>query len=80
MLPGGETVRVPGFSVDVVDTVGAGDTFMAGFLDGYVNRGLPLSDSLRRGAAAAAIVCGRQGAQPPTTAEVDALLAATPVG
>ncbi len=80
VLPGGEQVRVPGFRVDVVDTVGAGDSFMAGFLDGYVNLGQPLPDSLRRGAAAAAIVCGRQGAQPPTAAEVDELLASTPVG
>ena len=80
VLPGGEVVRVPGFSVQVVDTVGAGDTFMAGFLDGHVNRGQPLPDSLRRGAAAAAIVCGRQGAQPPTAAEVDQLLASDPVG
>ena len=33
------------------------------------------SDSLRRGAAAASIVCSRRGAQPPTSAEVDALIA-----
>ena len=59
----------------MVDTVGAGDTFMAGFLEARVNQGLELEDSLRRGAAAAAIVCSRQGAQPPTRAEVDALIA-----
>ena len=73
--PGGAVTRVPGFPTKLVDTVGAGDTFMAGFLDGYVQRGLPLEDSLRRGAAAASIVCSRQGAQPPTTAEVNDLLA-----
>jgi len=72
---GGAVTRVPGFPTRVVDTVGAGDTFMAGFLDGYVQRKLPLRESLRRGAAAAAIVCSRQGAQPPTTAEVNDLLA-----
>jgi fructokinase len=75
LAPGGEMVRVPGFTTEVVDTVGAGDTFMAGFLDGHVSRGDDLESSLRRGAAAASIVCSRQGAQPPTTAEVDALLA-----
>lgn len=73
--PGGQVTRVPGFPTDVVDTVGAGDTFMAGFLDGHVQRGLPLADALRRGAAAASIVCSRQGAQPPSAAEVDELLA-----
>jgi fructokinase len=73
--PGGAVTRVPGFPTEVVDTVGAGDTFMAGFLDGRVAQGLDLEGSLRRGAAAASIVCARQGAQPPTAAEVDALVA-----
>ena len=73
--PGGAVTRVPGFPTVVVDTVGAGDTFMAGFLDGQVGQRLGLEASLRRGAAAAAIVCSRQGAQPPTAAEVDALIA-----
>jgi fructokinase len=73
--PGGAVTRVPGFPTEVIDTVGAGDTFMAGFLDGHADRGLSLEESLRRGAAAASIVCSRQGAQPPTTAEVEELLA-----
>ena len=73
--PGGAVTRVPGFPTEVVDTVGAGDTFMAGFLEGQVEQRLPLEESLRRGAAAASIVCSRQGAQPPTAAEVDALVA-----
>lgn len=72
--PGGVVTRVPGFPTTVVDTVGAGDTFMAGFLDGRVGRGLDLEQSLRRGAAAASIVCSRQGAQPPTAAEVAELI------
>ena len=53
---GGAEVRVPGFSTDVVDTIGAGDTFMAGLLDGYIHRRQNLSDALHRGAAAASIV------------------------
>ena len=73
--PGGNITRVPGFPTKVVDTVGAGDTFMAGFLDGYVKLQLGIEGSLERGAAAAAIVCSRRGAQPPTEAEVDDLIA-----
>ena len=73
--PGGNITRVPGFPTKVVDTVGAGDTFMAGFLDGYVKLQLGIEGSLERGAAAAAIVCSRRGAQPPTDAEVDDLIA-----
>jgi fructokinase len=73
--PGGNVTRVPGFPTKVVDTVGAGDTFMAGFLDGWVKQNLGLAASLERGAAAASIVCSRRGAQPPTSAEVDDLIA-----
>ena len=73
--PGGNITRVPGFPTKVIDTVGAGDTFMAGFLDGWVKLDAGLEASLERGAAAASIVCGRRGAQPPTSAEVDDLIA-----
>ena len=73
--PSGNITRVPGFPTKVVDTVGAGDTFMAGFLDGYVKLQLGIEASLERGAAAASIVCSRRGAQPPTSAEVDDLIA-----
>lgn len=75
--PEGTRTAVQGFPTSVVDTVGAGDTFMAGFLDGYVGRGIGLEGSLARGAAAASIVCSRRGAQPPSAAEVDALIAAS---
>jgi fructokinase len=73
--PGGNITRVPGFPTKVVDTVGAGDTFMAGFLDARVKLELSLAASLERGAAAASIVCSRRGAQPPSSAEVDDLIA-----
>ena len=65
-------VRVPSPPVSLVDTIGAGDTFMAGLLDGLVVGELPLADALRRGARAAALVCEREGADPPTRAELDA--------
>ncbi|HET9872642.1 MAG TPA: carbohydrate kinase [Propionibacteriaceae bacterium] len=74
VLPGGKVVKVAGFPTDVIDTVGAGDTFMAGFLDGHVAQQQDLESSLRRGAAAASIVCSRRGANPPIAAEVDMLL------
>lgn len=70
----GSWTDVPGSSAEVVDTVGAGDTFMAGFLDGWVRFGRDLHASVERGVVAAAIVCERKGAQPPTSAEVDARL------
>lgn len=73
--PDGKRTRVAGFPTEVVDTVGAGDTFMAGFLDGYVNHKQELDSALMRGAAAASIVCSRQGAQPPTAQETEALMA-----
>src|SRR5512133_2095769 len=53
--PGGNITRVPGFPTKVIDTGGAGDTFMAGFLEGYVKRELGIEGSLARGAAAASI-------------------------
>ena len=76
----GKQTRVPGVPTEVVDTVGAGDTFMASFLDSRINRELPLEESLNRGVAAASIVCSRRGANPPTAAEVDELVAKARVG
>ncbi|GAB3623915.1 carbohydrate kinase [Mariniluteicoccus endophyticus] len=70
---GGERVRRPGHVVDVVDTVGAGDTFMAGFLAVYAD-GADLAAALDSGIGASALVCTRQGPQPPTRDELDAFL------
>jgi 2-dehydro-3-deoxygluconokinase len=46
-------VRQPAFRAEVVDRVGRGDAFAAGFLHGYLSRGT--SSGLRYGAALAAL-------------------------
>jgi len=46
----GQHARVPALAVAVVDTVGAGDSFDAGFLYGWL-KGWSLEDALRLGAA-----------------------------
>jgi fructokinase len=64
-------VEVPGVKVDVVDTVGAGDTVGAIVVEAMLAYGLValrgdlLRGVLTRAAAAAAITCSRKGAQPP---------------
>jgi fructokinase len=64
-------VEVLGVKVDVVDTVGAGDTVGAIVVEAMLTHGLVelrgdlLRDVLARAAAAAAITCSRKGAQPP---------------
>ncbi|NJC71024.1 carbohydrate kinase [Planosporangium thailandense] len=78
---GQEPLHVPGIDVDVVDTVGAGDTFTAAFLhrvdlrSGGFDRS-SLASAMRFAVAAAALACTRAGAQPPTLDEVEKLLAA----
>lgn len=46
----------PGFAIDVVDTVGAGDAFVAGYLSARLE-GQGIADSLRRANACGAIAC-----------------------
>jgi fructokinase len=77
---------VPAFSVEVVDTVGAGDAFSSGMLAGFMQHGVTsraalsrlspddLVSVLRLGAAVSALTCSRAGADPPTSAQVSAFL------
>ncbi len=86
----GVRTRRPSVPVDVIDTVGAGDTFCAAVLAGLHRRDLlgahrrtelraldgPVLDALLdEAAAAAAITCSRRGADPPTAAELAARVA-----
>lgn len=64
VLGGGEVVRVPAAPVDqVVDTTGAGDSYAAGFLYGFVND-LGAERSARLGALVASEVVSHLGARP----------------
>lgn len=68
-------------AVEVADTIGAGDAFMASLITSLVDdpdllAGDPaaLDLALRRAALTAGITVSREGANPPTRAEVDAAL------
>ncbi|HUY30900.1 MAG TPA: carbohydrate kinase [Acidimicrobiales bacterium] len=81
-------VSCPARDVAVVDTVGAGDAFAAGLLHHLTREGLlddlraarlgadALRTALDYAGAVSALTCSRAGADPPTGAAVDALLAA----
>lgn len=77
--------RIDAVAVDVVDTVGAGDTFMGALIDGLLSEGAfgvdarqvvesldeaRLTSLLHRSARAAAITVSRPGADPPTRDEL----------
>jgi fructokinase len=83
-------VEVPAPAIDLVDTVGAGDTFMGALLHALDNRDLlgpasrladtdaaTLREVLTTAAVAAALNCAREGADPPTRLELAGALAAT---
>lgn len=81
------SLRLPAPRVEVVDTVGSGDTFTAALLFGLAERdvvsrhglhaaGPPvIAETLRFALAAAALNCTRSGADPPRREEVEQLLA-----
>jgi fructokinase len=83
-VAGAAAMHRPVPNVAVVDTVGAGDAFMSGLLDGLVRTGATTPLDLReaiadvdrlaavldRAALIAAITCSRAGANPPRLAEL----------
>jgi fructokinase len=86
-LVGGEFVAVPSRPVAIVDTVGAGDSFMAALISGLLDAELlggpegrlALADAaapavrpaLDRAVLVAAVTCSRAGADPPYRRELD---------
>ncbi|OYO22779.1 carbohydrate kinase [Enemella dayhoffiae] len=87
-----ELIQMDQLPVTVADTVGAGDSFMAGLISGLVDadfvgsraaaarlavaRWADVRPALQRAVATAAITVSRAGAYGPTRGEVDAALAA----
>lgn len=71
----GNGVRIPGFSVQAIDTIAAGDTFNGAFITARLE-GVAMHDAVRFAHAAAAIAVTRPGAQPsvPWRTEIDAFL------
>jgi fructokinase len=70
---GSEFVTAPGFKVNVVDTVGAGDAFAASFMHGLAER-WPLRDTAEMANRVGALVASRAGAIPDwSLAEASAL-------
>ena len=86
VLAAGELQRFPTLPAAVVDTVGAGDSFMSGLISGLLDAGLlgeaaarerlrfadwpQLNAAISRALACAAITVSRAGANPPTRAEL----------
>jgi fructokinase len=79
--------RVPAYRSKVIDTVGAGDSYMSAVLAGLGRRGLlgagrrealrsagapALAEVFDEAARAAALTCSRRGADPPTREELEA--------
>jgi 5-dehydro-2-deoxygluconokinase len=71
-----ELVHVPGFAVEVLNVLGAGDAFLSGFLYGWL-RGESLRASARLGNACGALVVSRHGCTPamPSRVELEDFLA-----
>ena len=76
----GVVIDVPAVKVELVDSVGAGDTIGAVIVEGILNFGIDelqgdvLREVLERATRAAGITCSRAGANPPWKEELDLAL------
>jgi fructokinase len=80
------SIELPGRKVEVIDTVGAGDSFHAGFLASLAAAGelspqairslgaKSLERALRYAITASSLTCSRRGADLPTASEVEAAM------
>jgi sugar/nucleoside kinase (ribokinase family) len=75
LVPGGAPVHVPGFTVEALDSNGAGDAHVGAFLAALAAGQHPVAAARRANACAALAVTRLGPATAPTAAEVDALLA-----
>jgi fructokinase len=57
---------IPGYEIELVDSLGAGDAFTAGFIHKYL-RGAPLGECCRYGNAMGGIVATREGGTSPVS-------------
>lgn len=75
----GLIVDVPAMQVNVVDTIGAGDSFMAAILSAFSTKHpdelsrAGITEALRHSVRSAAITCTRAGANPPVETELASL-------
>lgn len=86
---GKESVRVPGFEVTTIDTTGAGDAFLGGFLYKLLQYNLPLpqlaqadyTEAVRFANAVGALTTTKKGAIPalPAIDEIEKLVLGLPV-
>jgi ribokinase len=74
-------LKGPAFSVKVLDTTGAGDSFNAGFIYKLIVEGGAKSDALRFANACGAIAATRVGgaSSVPSASEVETFLAQQPI-
>ncbi|MFO7882689.1 MAG: carbohydrate kinase family protein, partial [Kosmotogaceae bacterium] len=72
-----EVTKMEAFNVEIVDTVGAGDTFTAAILAGIIEK-MSYKETLRFALAAAACTCTKTGSVEgqPFRSEVESLLKA----
>ncbi len=71
----GQRFAAPAPKIEVVDTTGAGDTFVGAFA-AALDQGGDFAAAMKRGLAAGSLACTKAGAQPsmPTASEIDAFM------